>query len=58
MEATESIAGDLDCVLIPRLDTSSYHLNILALVGGETSDLVNDSVDGGDFVVKLAFVMI
>ena len=34
VEATESLAGDLDCVLLLLLNTSSNHLNHLALVGG------------------------
>ena len=54
---TESLTGDLDSVLLLLLDTSSNHLNHLALVGGETSDLVDDSADGSNSGVELTLAV-
>ena len=54
---TESLAGDLDSVLLLLLDTSSNHLNHLALVGGQTSNLVDDSTHGRNSGVELALAV-
>ena len=54
---TESAAGNLDGVLFLLLDTGSNQLEHLALVGGETSDLIDNSADGSNSGVELSLAV-
>ena len=53
----ESLAGQLDGELLLLLDAGSDHFAHLFFIGGEASNLVNDSTHSGNSGVKSALAV-